>query len=182
MGSQFLPIRKPPQIIFSISRLRDEFIYLKDPLLEINSTWLDVQTLNNFSNCIIGRLVDEKEDIFECLFSGLEVIIKDFYIHFSIVYKLLEKVCKNSKNIILKNYFKEFDKKFGKNAQILRNEVIIHKEKNNFRKIHLSTFDTSCGGLFLKLITKKGNFELKPFIDAKIIEDQLLNFKKLIEK
>ncbi len=119
------------------------------------------------------------------MFNGLEVIIKDFYIHFSIIYKLLERiqrVCKGDNDVLIKKFFKGFKKSLGKNIQILRNEVIVHKEKSSFRKTHLSMFDTSHGGLFLKLHTENGDFELKPFVDSKIIEDQLLKLKKLIEK
>ena len=63
MESQFLPIRRPPENVFSISKLKEEFRYLKDFLLEINSTWRDVQELNSFSHCIIGRLSEEEESM-----------------------------------------------------------------------------------------------------------------------
>lgn len=180
MKPRFLDIRYTPINIFSVSKLKNEFIELKNVLLTVNSVWRDVQVLNSFSRCIIDQLQDEKNDIFECLFSGLGVLTKDFYVHFSVIYKLLEKICK--KNKIFDNFFNSFKKNIGENIQILRNEVILHQEKPNFRKTYGSSFDTSHGGLYINLYTKNGDFELKPFIDSKIIEDELLKLKKLIEK
>jgi len=37
-------------------------------------------------------------------------------------------------------------------------------------------------GLYINLYTKNGDFELKPFINSKIIEDELLKLKNLIEE
>jgi len=180
MESQFLDIRHTPINIFSVSKLKNEFVELRDVLLTINGVWRDIQILNSFSCCIIGRLQNEENDIFEYLFSGLGVLTKNFYVHFSIIYKLLEKICKKNKFFV--GFFNEFEKNIGKNIQILRNEVILHQEKPNFRKTYGSSFDTSCGGLYINLYTNDGRFELKPFIDSKIIEDELLKLKKIIEK
>ena len=120
----------------------------------------------------------------------LIVLSKNFYVYFSIIYKILDvKICNKNKYPELKSFFDKFKQEFETKIQIIRNEVIIHKEKNNFRETIGSLFDTDFGGLHLKLFTNKKDkkskddfFELKPLVDAKTLEDYLNEFKKIVEK
>lgn len=182
MDSSFLTIRNEPIIIFNIQSFKSNYKNLEKYFLRINGEWMDIQKLNYILHYIIGQIITEgrlKSDVFR----NLDVLLKDFYIHFSIIYKLLEKINKEIKNKEIQKIFTQFKKEFKYKIQILRNKVIIHQEKIDFRDTKVVLFYTSSDDIvFLKLFTKKGNFELRPFRDAKKIENYLFKLKEVLEK
>ncbi|MFW6173901.1 MAG: hypothetical protein ACOC5T_09165 [Elusimicrobiota bacterium] len=182
--SKYLSLRRPPKNIFEVSNLRKEYKKLKEDVLTLNRIWRDVQKLNNFSHCLLGEIAEMDDSLFECVWGGLEVVTKDFYVHFSIVYKMLEKICKDdySGRKKLNNFFTNFDKNIGKNVQILRNNLIIHTEKSDFKQPHGWVFDSSQGGLSMVIMTKENEeFNLNPLKDGKMIEENLFKLKEVIE-
>lgn len=183
MRSVYLTIRNRPVVIFQISKLKINYQKIKDILLKINDTWIDVQNLNLLSHYLISHFEEIERDGFygDNICNFLKTLAKDFYVHFSIIYKLLEKIKNETQDKNIGELFKDFKLEFKHKIQISRNLAIVHKEKQDFLDTQNSLFDTSCGGLFLKLYTKNGIFEIKPFIDAKRIENYLLKLKKIIE-
>lgn len=182
MESPFLTIRNQSIIIFNILKLKNESKKLEKYCLKINGEWINVQKLNYILHYIIGQISGE-ESLRSDVFNNLDVLLNCFYIRFSIIYKLLEKITKEIKNEETQKLFTRFKKEFKYKIQILRNEVIIHQEKPNFRDTKIALFYTSPEDIvFLKLYTERGIFELKPFRDAKIIEDYLFELKKILEK
>ncbi len=178
--SKYLSLR-PPKNIVKVENLCDKYREIKEKLLMLNGVWRDVQKLNNFCHCLLGKLTEEKDN-FKYIVNGLEVITKDFYVYFSIVYKLLENISgKYPKDKNITRVFTNLKKKIGKKVQILRNNLIIHMEKPDFKHTHGSILNTSHGGLFMTLITEQDDFDLVPLKDGKIIERCLYRFKEIFE-
>ncbi|TSC95093.1 MAG: hypothetical protein CEN87_105 [Parcubacteria group bacterium Licking1014_1] len=166
-----------PIQLFNISKIGNKKI--ENELLLINREWKDVQGLYNFFLCINKQLDIIDSVLFECYFDGMSVVIKDFYSHFSIIYKLLEKIKNNIDNKDIREIFREFEKNCGKNIQIIRNQIHIHKEGANFYKNFGTVFSRDDGGT-LKIDTENGSFELKPLADFKNVELYLLKFKEIL--
>lgn len=176
---QFLENRANPINLFSVARLKKEFENLKKDLLRINGEWKNVQKLNYLAHYLCQRYQDESDEVAENIFNNLDVLVKDFSFHFSIIYKLIEKIKKRITDKRIQGFFEKFKKEFEYKIQIFHNEVIKHKEKPNFRVPLSYSFTNSFS---FKVHTEKGVFKSDPFSDAKKIEDYLLELKNIIEE
>jgi len=184
-----LPLYHNAKIIFNIHKLKPEFINIEKKILKLNGTWFDIQYLNSLSHFLLSNFnYVEKSAYSNMATDYLILLCKNFYIYFSIIYKIIEKLNTSMDNLGVNNFFTRFNSEFKTKIQIVRNQIIIHKEKPDFRDTWGSGFDTDFGGLHLTLFTNKkdkhsgdGFFELKPFVDAKVMEDYLYEFKNIIE-
>jgi hypothetical protein len=189
--SSILELKQNPKRIFNIFELKKKFKILEKNLLKINSEWYDIQYLNLLSHYILSNIDEvEKNSFFGLnIIDSLKVIAKDFYIHFSVIYIMFEKINKDTdKDQNINKLFLQFQKEFKTNIQIVRNEVILHKEKPTYRDSYFTVFDTSGGGMALSIYasgnnkdSKETEFKLKPFVDAKRIEEYLIKLKKIVE-
>jgi len=186
---KLLPLYHNAKIIFNIHKLKPEFSNVEKEILKLNGTWLDIQYLNSLSHFLLSNFdYVEKSPFHSMATDYLILLCKIFYIYFSIIYKIIEKFNNTKSNSEIKIFFKKFESEFEMKVQIIRNQVIIHKEKPDYRDTWGSGFDTDFGGLHLTLFTNKkdkhsrgGFFELKPLVDAKIMEDYLYELKGIIE-
>ena len=174
--TQVLKIRSNPINLFNVIRLKKEFKNLKKDLLSINEVWVDVQKLNYLANYLIQKCSNES---FKNILNNLDVLIKDFSFHFSIIYKLLEKINKETKDEQIQYFFKKFQEKFKYKIQVFHNQAVKHKEKPNFRNTLAWSFTSS---FCFSVLTEDGKFKIEPFIDAKKIENNLLKFKRVVEE
>lgn len=176
---QVLKVRNNPKNLFNVRHLKKEFRNLEKDLININEVWSDVQKLNYLADYSCQKYCSESSDIAQNILNNSDVIAKDFYFHFSIVYKLLEKINKETKNKQIKCFFKEFKKKFETKIQTFHNNVVKHREYSDFRH---TIGSTSLSTFYFSVLTENGEFEIDPFIDAKKIGNNLLKLKKIIEK
>jgi len=180
MSVKILSESKP---FFEISNIKSSFINSQKDLAKINGTWLDILYFNSLSNYLLSNFNNVENSYYKKdAVDYLVVLSKNFYIYFSIIYKLIEKIKKEAKNKDIDSFFVNFKLSLGKKIQIVRNEVIIHKEYKNYRDSIFSSFDTGNSGLHLFLKTKNGDFELSPFDDLEELNLCLDKLKKIVEK
>jgi hypothetical protein len=176
---------KVPPLMFNIKLLKPEYIEVKKFILRINGAWMDIHRLNYIAKYLVLQLTEDKRRKVD-IFSNMGVMAKDFYIHFSIVFILLREISKKLKGnrdcsqfIVTYN---NFYKNLGEKIQKIRNPLLTHMEKPDYMNHIGYVQNTSCGGLFLSIATEKdGVFQLKPFMDAKELENYLVKIKEVIE-
>lgn len=153
-----------------------------DIVKHINSTWSDIEYLHFLFHKIFGSLSDDRE--MEHTFSALVVYSENFYVHLSIISKLFAQLSKKS-DLIQKlhsgneHIFKRIDE--------IRNTVIVHCEKPNFKQIRGSISATDPKHLIEHRIAttdhkgKSKNFILKPIQDINLVYKIIQNADRLLQ-
>ena len=150
----------------------------------INSVWFDIECLNYLFHKNFSNLADKNENT-SILFDSLIVMSNSFYVYLSTIYLLMKKISKkyNSINKLLllnKIYFED-------RIQIIRNCILIHKEKDFYKKPLFSLKSTDASHLIeneIIVCDNKGNktkYILKPLKDVDLMFQLLNNFEDLLK-
>lgn len=138
----------------------------KEVIGRINSTWSDIEYLNYFFHKNFGRLSDDPE--ISMTFSALLVFSDSFYVHMSTLYLLLKQLGEKHKNV---KRLLSMNKAFFTRIQVIRNNILIHKEKPDFKNPRGSMSATDPSHLIehrVLVIEKDGSqkvYTLKPLLD-----------------
>lgn len=147
----------------------------------INSTWSDIEYLHFLFHKVFGSLSDDRE--VGHTFSALVVYSETFYVHLSILSKLLEQLSK--KNDLVERLYKG-NKHILKRIDEIRNTIIVHKEKPNFKRVHGSISATDPEHLIEHRIAttdhkgKAKNIVLKPIRDINLLYKIIQNVEHLL--
>jgi hypothetical protein len=163
-----------------LNKLDDE---TKETINHINTAWADIEYLNYLFHKNFSDLTDEDEDT-SILFEALIAMSNFFYIHLSTIYLLMKK---NSKKYSSINKLLLLNKKYLENrVQIIRNCILVHKEKNFYRKALFSVKSTDASHLIEhEMIVcdnedNKTKHTLKPLKDINTMFKLLNNFEDLL--
>jgi len=154
-----------------------------DIVKHINSTWSDIEYLHFLFHKIFGSLSDDRE--IGHTFSALVVYSETFYIHLSILSKLLEQLSK--KNTSVKKLYSG-NKHILKRIDEIRNTIIVHSEKPNFKRVHGSISTTDPEHLIEHRIAttdhkgKTKNFILKPLRDVNLLHKIVQNVGSILAR
>lgn len=130
----------------------------------INLTWGDIEYLNYLFSRNFGKIADDPEK--DILFSSLVIMSNSFYIYLGIIHSLLRKIIKIHKEISTCIF--SFNKEYFDKIEIIRNHILIHKEKPNFKDIVVSMSATD----------SKNMIEYHVFvINGKTKEEEIYLFK-----
>lgn len=138
----------------------------KEIIARVNSTWSDIEYLNYLFHKNFGRLSDDPE--IGMTFSALLVFSDSFYVHMSTLYLLLKQLGEKHKNV---KRLLSLNQKFFTRIQIIRNNILIHKEKPDYKKQLGSMSATDPSHLIehkVVVIEKDGSqkiYTLKPLLD-----------------
>ena len=149
-----------------LQKLRDIDKESKEVIGRINSTWSDIEYLNYLFHKNFGRLNDDPE--ISMTFLSLLVFSDSFYVHMSTVYLLLKQLGEKHKNV---KRLLTLNKKFFTRIQIIRNNILIHKEKPDYKNPLGSMSATDPAHLIehrVLVIEKDGAqriYTLKPLLD-----------------
>lgn len=147
----------------------------------LNSVWSDIEYLHFLFHKVFGGLIDDRE--MTHTFSALLVYSESFYIHLSIISKLFEKLSKKS-HLIEKLY--TGNKRIFRRIDEIRNTVIVHREKSNFKRVQGSISSTDPKHLIEHRIAtidhtgKTQNFILRPINDINLIYKIIQNADRLL--
>ena len=148
----------------------------------INNSWADVEYLNYLCHKILGSLIDDME--MSHTFSALLVMSDSFYIHLSTIDKLLDLLSAKDEYVKL---LVSRNRKFLKNRiQVIRNNILVHKEKPDFRHRlgELSSTDPEYGITQKMLVLEPDGTEktiiLKPLKDIFMMHSLLTNVERLL--
>ena len=119
------------------------------------------------------------------IFDALCVFVKDFYIHLGIIAKLVDQLTKKSSDKDIKDLYDKHVR-YWKKINIIRNNIIIHKEKNNFIIPRFKTQATDPSGISieLKYLSEEGikeTIEMIPIDDLCIAKKFLEKLKNILE-
>ncbi len=150
----------------------------------INNSWADIEYLNYLCHKTLGSLIDDLEA--HHTFSALLVMSDGFYIHLSTIDKLLDLLSAKDEYVKL---LVSSNRKFLKNRiQVIRNNILVHKEKPDFRHrlSELSSTDPEHGITQKILVLESDGTEktitLKPLKDIFIMHSLLKNVEELLLK
>lgn len=158
-----------------IQRLQNIDKSSKEIINRVNSTWSDIEYLNYLFHKNFGRLRDDPE--IGMTFSALIIFSESFYVHMSTLYLLLKQLGEKHENI---NRLLSLNKKFFTRIQIIRNNILIHKEKPDYKKPLSSMSATDPSHLIEHkvVVTEKNGIQktyiLKPLLD-------IYNMSRLLE-
>lgn len=153
----------------------------------IAKTWVDIEYLRFLFNYVFSKICanpDTQES--KMLFNALLVLSKDFYLHFGIVKKLINKLLKDINNQNIKSIFLA-KKKFWDKINDIRNHILVHKEKKDFFNIKLSFQGTHPRGIYIDLTytnkeREKERIEILPLVDVAEVESFLKELAKEFNK
>jgi len=152
----------------------------------INDSWEDIEYLNYLFNIAINRLSEtENQDEMIMIFDALCVFGKNFYIHLGIIRKLVCKLIKKSSDNELRELY-EKNKEYWEKIRIIRNNVIIHKEGNNYiipTGFRSQATDPSGISIEFQYLTKgeKKTIKMIPIDDACKAKEFLKKLKNILE-
>lgn len=148
----------------------------------INLTWSDIERLNYLFHKNMGQLVDDPE--MEQTFSALIVLGDCFYTHLSTIYLLMKQLGDNHAGI--KKLLSLNEKFLEKHIQVIRNCVLIHKEKSFYKK-HLGSMSSTDPSHFIQhkvlVISPDGKeqvYTLRPLKDVYRMSRLLINLESLL--
>lgn len=148
----------------------------------INVTWSDIERLNYLFHKNMGQLVDDPE--MEQTFSALIVFGDSFYTHLSTIYLLMKQLGDNHAGI--KKLLSLNEKFLEKRIQVIRNCILIHKEKSFYKK-PLGSMSSTDPSHFIEhkvmVISPDGQrqvYTLKPLKDVYLMSRLLINLESLL--
>lgn len=152
----------------------------------INNSWEDIEYLNYLFYIANSRFSEtENQDEMIMIFNALCVFGKNFYIHLEIIRKLVCKLIKELSDKELRELY-EKNKEDWEKIRIIRNNVIIHKEGNDYiipTGFRSQSTDPSGISIELQYLTKRGEKTIKmiPIDDACKAKEFLEKLKNILE-
>jgi hypothetical protein len=157
---------------------------IRDIITDINSSWEDIEHLNYIFHETFSKLVDD-EKMTSYLMGVLFTLTKSFYVHMSVISKSLDRMEKMDIGTP-SQLIKGNNERFLKHITIVRNNIIIHKEKNNFLRPTASLTATDPEVWYeyrMTSVDHKGNHvthTLKPLKQASLLKKMLKNLETLL--
>lgn len=165
-----------------LQRLKNLDSESQEIIRHINATWADIEYLNYLFHKNFGRLSDDPE--IDHTFSALVVFGDSFYVHLSTIDKLMDKL--GQKHRLIKRLTTLNNKFLKKRIQIIRNNILVHKEKPDFKTPFGEGASTDPAHLIERQIWvrdkdgSKKTYVLKPLKDIYLMSRLLENVERLL--
>jgi len=179
-----LPIHHDPKLFFRI-RLENRAFHAaeaREIIDQINASWTDIEYLNYLLHKNFSALHGDAEA--DLTFSSLIVFSDSFYFYLSTIVVLLKQLAKSDPRI---RKLVSANRKFlDKRIQIIRNNVLVHKEKTDFIRPQTTISCTDPDHLVERSIyftNSSGKMEsktLRPLEDIEHMHTLLQNLEQIL--